>query len=108
MNSDTDINEIEQLEKQLNEFKNKWNNIQSQKAKKWRVHFFISFIVAIALSLLFSNLWWVGIGVIGYFAGSLYTMLRLNAKTSKQINEHQNQLKLVRLLRNFEASPYSK
>ncbi|MEE9325674.1 MAG: hypothetical protein V3U71_00150 [Cocleimonas sp.] len=108
MNSDTDINEIEQLEKQLNAFKDEWNTIQSQKAKKWRIHFFISFILAIGLSLLFADLWWSGIVVIGYFAGSLYTMLRLNAKTSKQINEHQNQLKLARLLRNFEASPYSK
>lgn len=108
MNSDRDINEIEQLQKQLNVFKDEWENIQSQKAKKWRFHFFISFILAIVLSLLSTSLWWSGIAVIGYFAGSLYTMLRLDAKTSKQIIEHQKQLKLVRLLRNFEASPYSK
>jgi hypothetical protein len=35
-------------------------------------------------------------------------MLRQNAKTHDQIIEHQQQLRLVRLLRQFKASPYSK
>jgi len=108
MKIDVDINEIEELEKQLNKFKYDWQCIQSQKASTWRVHFVISFTIALFLSVLASGFWWLGIIVVGYFAGSLFSMLRLNAKTNHQINEHKKQLKLVRLLRNFEASPYSK
>jgi len=107
MKSDVSNSEIDTLERVLNDFKHEWKESQTRRASKWRLYFFISFVIAIALSLYSSSFWWVGLIVIAYFAGSLFTMLRQNAKTHDQIIEHQQQLKLVRLLRKFQASPYS-
>ncbi len=107
MNSDANNNEIDALEKVLNDFKIEWELSQNKRAGKWRLTFFISFIITLALSLYSSEFWWLGIAVIAYFAGSLFSMLRKNAKTNDQIIEHQQQLKLVRLLRKFQTSPYS-
>ncbi len=107
MKSDISSSEIDTLEKVLDDFKHEWNESQTRRASKWRLFFFISFIVTLGLSLYSSSFWWVGLIVIAYFAGSLFTMLRQNAKTHDQIIEHQQQLKLVRLLRKFQASPYS-
>jgi hypothetical protein len=107
MNSDVGKSEIDALEKVLNDFKNEWEDSQSQRAAKWRMRLFISFIFTLALSLYSATFWWLGIAVIAYFAGSLFSMLKQNAKTNDQIVEHQQQLRLVRLLRKFQASPYS-
>ncbi len=107
MKIDVDENEIDKLEKVLSNFKQEWGDLQSEKSSNWRKYFVISFVTAIMLSIFSPTLWWSTIVVIGYFAGSLFTMLRQNAKTNSQIIEHRKQLKLVRLLRNFEASPYS-
>jgi len=107
MKTDIAKSEIDALEKVLNDFKSEWKNSQTLRAEKWRKTFFISFILTLALSLYSSSFWWLGIAVIAYFAGSLFSMLRQNAKTHGQIIEHQQQLRLVRLLRKFQASPYS-
>ncbi|MEE9309429.1 MAG: hypothetical protein V3U64_00265 [Cocleimonas sp.] len=107
MKSDVSKSEIDNLEKVLSEFRMEWENSQSERAKKWRVNFFLSFIVTLGLSLYSATFWWLGVAVIAYFAGALYSLLRLNAKTNSQIIEHQQQLKLVRLLRKFQTSPYS-
>jgi uncharacterized membrane protein len=107
MKTDVEQSEIDQLEKVLDNFKQEWEVLQSKRSSSWRKYFVISFAIAIMLSMLSPSLWWGGIFVIGYFAGSLFMMLRQNAKTSHQINEHQKQLKLVKLLRNFQTSPYS-
>ena len=107
MNSDVGKSEIDALEKILSDFKTEWEDSQTRRAGKWRLTFFISFIITLALSLYSSAFWWLGIAVIAYFAGSLFSMLRQNAKTNDQIIEHQQQLRLVRLLRKFQVSPFS-
>ena len=106
MISDVGRSEIDSLEKVLNDFKIEWEDTQKRRAAKWRITFFISSIVTLGLSLFSPAFWWLGIAVIAYFAGSLFSMLRQNAKTNGQIIEHQQQLKLVRLLRKFQISPY--
>jgi len=108
MKTDLSQNEIDKLEEVLNDFKDELEKIQSQRASTWRFQFLMSFICALVMAMLDVTMWWVGIVVIGYFAGSLFVMLRQRAKTDSQIIEHQKQLKLVRLLRNFQSSPYSK
>lgn len=100
-------NEIEKLEKVLLNFENEWEETQALRARKWRTHFMLCFLISIGITLLSPAFWWVSLIVITYFAGSLFTLLRQNAKTSHQILEHKKQLQLVRLLRNFETSPYS-
>lgn len=107
MNIDVDHMEVVKLEKTLNDFKHEWEEIQTKRSSSWRKYFIICCLGALVVSLLIPSLWWCGIFVIGYFAGSLFAMLRQNAKTSSQIVEHQKQLKLVKLLRNFESSPFS-
>ena len=107
MRIDEDQNEIDELEKVLKDFKQEWEVIQSRRASTWRKYFIFSFVIAMIMSVASASLWWGSVFVIGYFGGSLYAISRQNAKTSHQINEHQKQLKLVRLLRNFQASPFS-
>lgn len=106
MNTDLSQNEIDELEQVLSNFSNEWEIKQNQRAVKWRASFIVAFIVALASIFISAKLWWVSLSVIAYFAGSLFTMLRQNAKTNSEIIERQQQLKLVRLLRNFESSPY--
>lgn len=108
MKTDISNSEIDQLEKVLSDFQSEWQIQQREKATKWRVYFLISFIVSIIIITNSPAFWWLGVVVISYFAGSLYAMLRQRAKTNHQILEHQKQLQLVRLLRKFQASPYSK
>ena len=107
MKTDVAKSEIDALEKVLNDFRVEWEDSQTRRAAIWRTKFFISFIITLALSLYSATFWWLGIAVVAYFAGSLFSMLRQNAKTNDQITEHQQQLRLVRLLRKFQASPYS-
>lgn len=107
MNIDVAHTEVAKLEKTLNDFKQEWENIQTKRSSLWRKYFLICCIGALILSLLVPTFWWSGIFVIGYFAGSLFAILRQNAKTSSQIIEHQNQLRLFKLLHNFETSPFS-
>ena len=102
-----DNKEIDSLEEYLLNFQDEWTVIQSVRSAKWRKHFVISFIMAIVVSIFDPQFFWISLIVIAYFAGSLFTLLRQNAKTTHQIIEHKKQLKLVRLLRNFESSPYS-
>ena len=99
--------EIDNLEAYLLDFQDEWKITQSIRSQKWRKQFVISFIVAIIVSTLAPQFFWVGLIVIAYFAGSLFSLLRQNAKTTHQISEHKKQLKLVKLLRNFESSPFS-
>ena len=99
--------EIEKLEKILMDFQTEWKKTEKIRSDKWRKQFLISFIVSILLSTYSPIFWWTSLAVISYFAASLFTLLRQSAKTSNQILEHKKQLKLVRLLRKFESSPYS-
>ena len=107
MKTDMSSSEINEMEEILKSFKEEWDMLQNQRASNWRKYFLITFILALLIAMTYPSLWWTGIIVVGYFAGSLFAMLRQNAKTSQQIIEHQKQLKLVKLLRKFHASPYS-
>lgn len=111
MKLDTDLNvnkqEIDDLESNLKYFQEQWQQTQAIRSTKWRRNFVCSFIVAIAISMLIPKLWWIGIAVITYFAGSLFTLLRQNAKTSVQIFEQKEQLELVKILKNLDPSSYS-
>ncbi len=109
INVDNNVNnqEIDSLEEYLLDFQEEWKVTQSIRSSRWRKHFVICFILAILVSTFVPQFLWVGLVVIAYFAGSLFSLLRQNAKTTHQIVEHKKQLKLVRLLRNFESSPYS-
>ena len=102
-----DNKEIENLEKVLMDFQKEWKETKKIRSDKWRKQFLVSFILSIALSSFAPMFWWTSLVVITYFAASLFTLLRQNAKTSNQILEHKKQLQLVRLLRKFESSPYS-
>ena len=99
--------EITKLENYLQDFQEEWEETQKKRSAAWRKHFLIAFVLCLSTSLIMPSLWWISLAVIAYFAGSLFTMLRKNAKTINQISEHKKQLRLVRLLRNFESSPFS-
>jgi len=99
--------EIDSLEEYLLDFQEEWKLTQALRSSRWRKHFFVCFMLAILVSIIAPKFFWIGLIVIAYFAGSLFTLLRQNAKTTHQIMEHKKQLQLVRLLRNFETSPYS-
>ncbi len=108
MRLDLKQNEIGELEEVLVNFKREWEQEQSDRAREWRSNLFLSFLICVLISIYLPSLWWINVIVIGYFAGSLFMMLRQRVKTNRQILEHQKQLKLVKLLRKFDASPFSK
>ena len=104
-NWDVKSSEIEKLEEVLFNFQEEWKETQEKRSAKWRKYFLICFLITISLSLYAPILWWTTLVVIAYFAGSLFTLLRQDAKTSHQIIEHKKQLKLAKLLSNFNSSP---
>lgn len=99
--------EIDSLEEYLLDFQDEWKTTQSMRSARWRKHFVISITIVILINSFAPHFFWIGLIVIAYFAGSLFILLRKNAKTTHQIIEHRKQLKLVRLLRNFKTSRYS-
>ncbi len=107
MKLNLDQNEIDKLENVLENFKQDWEQQQAERAKQWRFNFLTYLALVLLISVILPSLWWLNIVVVGYFAGSLFTMLRGRVRTNKQIIEHQKQLRLIRLLRKFDASPYS-
>ena len=109
INAHKDVNnqEIDNLEEYLLDFQDEWEITQSLRSAKWRKQFLVCFMLAIIVTVVAPKFFWVSLIVIAYFAGSLFTLLRQNAKTTHQITEHKKQLKLVKLLRNFESSPFS-
>jgi len=57
MKNNVSNSEIDTLEKVLNDFKLEWDESQTRRAAKWRLAFFVSFVVALALSLYSSSFW---------------------------------------------------
>lgn len=99
--------EIDSLEAYLLQYQNEWNDTKEIRSNKWRKHFFVCFVITILIAIFAPQFFWIGLIVVAYFAGSLFSLLRQNAKTIRKISEHKKQLQLVRLLRNFETSPFT-
>lgn len=102
MKTDLNQNEIDELEQVLYNFSEAFEVTQNERSLKWRTHFFIGTIVAIAVMFLAPAFIWISAAIITYFAGSLFALLRINAKTSSEITEHRQQLKMARFLINFK------
>lgn len=107
INQSINSQEIDSLEEYLLNFQEEWELTQAVRSSRWRKYFVICFMLTILLSMIAPKFFWIGLIVIAYFAGSLFTQLRQNAKTTHQIMEHKRQLRLARLLSSFETSPCS-
>ncbi len=103
MKIDMSNSEIDQLEKVLTDFEGELEDLETHRSFIWRIQFLICFVSTLFISMINPSFWWLTIAVIAYFAGSLYIMLKQRAKASLQIIEHQKQIRLVRLLREFQA-----
>jgi len=104
MEPDISHSEIDKLEKELIEFSAEWESNQILRASKWRKWVLIGFIATLVSGFLFPKLWWFGIILIAYSAGSLYMLIDQQAKISAQILEHKKQIKLARMLLNFNST----
>jgi len=96
--------DIDILEKELFDFSQEWQKNQSKRTDKWRKMLLIGFVLTLLISFLFPQLWWLGIVLIAYSAGSLFMIIDQEAKTTSQILEHKNQLKLARLLIKYDST----
>jgi len=96
--------DIDLLEKDLFDFSQKWKAIQSKRTARWRKMLIFGFIATLLIGFLFPQLWWIGIVLIAYSAGSLFMIIDQEAKTTTQIIEHKNQLKLARLLIKYDST----
>ena len=96
--------DIDNLEKELFDFSQKWKVKQSIRTNKWRKMLLSGFVATLLIGFLFPLLWWVGIMLIAYSAGSLFMIIDQEAKTTTQILEHKNQLKLARLLIKYDTT----
>ncbi len=56
MNTNIDPNEIDELEKVLNDFKYDFDSIQNSRASKWRLQFLLSFIITIMVLIFFPTM----------------------------------------------------
>ena len=96
--------DIDNLEKELFDFSQKWKVKQSIRTNKWRKMLLSGFVATLLIGFLFPLFWWVGIMFIAYSAGSLFMIIDQEAKTTTQILEHKNQLKLARLLIKYDTT----
>ena len=99
--------DIDELEKDLKEFVNHWQNQQQKRIFTWRRFVLVVFVVFVSLVFLLPKLyvllWWLSIVFIGFSAGTLYKIINDDAKTAYQVLEHKKQLKLARALLQFDA-----
>lgn len=96
--------DIDNLEKELLQFSKNWERNQITRNRKWRKFLLIGFVATLIMGFVFPQLWWIGIIVIAYSAGSLFVLIDQEARTTSQILEHKRQLKLARLLLKFNAT----
>ena len=99
--------DIDDLEKDLENFVNNWQTSQQQRIKRWRKFVLSIFVVILCLIFFLPELivllWWLSVVFIGFSAGVLYKMINDEARTSYQILEHKKQLNLARALLKFDA-----
>lgn len=96
--------DIDTLEKELKAFSEKWEVNQSIRNNRWRKILLGGFVTTLLASFVYPQLWWLGVILIAYSAGSLFMIIDNEAKTSSLILEHKKQIKLARLLLKFNAT----
>lgn len=104
MKLDIEQTDIDKLENELLQFSRNWEVSQADRGRKWRTFLLIGFVATLLIAFLFPQLWWLGIVLIAYSAGSLFVIIDQEAKTSFQIIEHKRQLKLARMLLKFNMT----
>lgn len=102
MSVDINQSDIKKLENILISFKRNWDLQQNIRASKWRLYFLVSFLLVLIISANMPSLWWLNMAVIAYFAGSLFAMLRKRKIIYQQLAVHKNQIRVARLLIDFQ------
>lgn len=98
MNTNINPTDIDTLEQELITFTQNWEKNQSFRSLRWRQFILIGFLFTLIISFLMPQLWWIGLGLIAYSAGSLFRIIGQEAKTNSQILEYKRQIQLARYL----------
>jgi hypothetical protein len=76
---------VDELERQLSDFSADWEEALSKRVLAWRVRLLIGVVLSLVVPWLFPNLFWLWLIVLGMSAGSLFSLLKSNAKMRKHI-----------------------
>lgn len=88
---------IDELEQQLIAFSNDWEAALNKRAMVWRVRLLIGVVLSLIVPLLFPDLFWLWLVVLGMSAGSLFTLLKSNAKMKKHMSSCRERIRNARM-----------
>ena len=88
---------IDELEKQLADFSSDWEESLRKRVLAWRVRLVVGVVLSLIVPLLFPNLFWLWLVVLGMSAGSLFSLLKSNAKMRKHMNSCREHIRNARI-----------
>lgn len=88
---------LDELERQLSEFSSDWEEALRKRIVVWRVRLLIGVALSLAVPLLFPNLFWLWLVVLGMSAGSLFSLLKSNVKMRKHMDSCREHIRNARI-----------
>ena len=92
---------VDELERQLSDFSADWEEALSKRVIAWRVRLLIGVVLSLIVPWLFPNLFWLWLIVLGMSAGSLFSLLKSNAKMRKHMNSCREHIRNARIREDF-------
>ena len=91
---------IDELEERLAEFTSDWEAVLKKRVLLWRVRLLIGFVLSLVVPLLFPNLSWLWLVVMGMSAGSLFSLFKSNLNMQKHVNACREHIRNARIYEN--------
>lgn len=91
---------IDELEERLAEFTSDWEAVLKKRVLLWRVRLLIGFVLSLVVPLLFPDLSWLWLVVMGMSAGSLFSLFKSNLNMQKHVNACREHIRNARIYEN--------
>lgn len=93
-------NYIDELEERLAEFTSDWERALKKRIFLWRVRLMIGFALSLVIPLVFPDLSWLWLVVMGMSAGSLFSLFKSNINMQKHANACREHIRNARIYEN--------
>jgi len=88
---------IDKLEQRLANFSEDWEEALGKRVMLWRVRLLIGVVFSLVVPMVFPNLYWLWLVVMGVSAGSLFALLKTNADMKKHVSACREHIRNARL-----------
>lgn len=88
---------IDELERRLTSFMSDWEDALRKRVILWRVRLLIGVVLSLVLPLFIPNFYWLWLVVMGMSAGSLFSLLKMNADMRKHVSVCREHIRNARI-----------